>query len=332
MDKIERLINLTAHLLDTSRPVTFDELSNTVYADQPRGTRSEKNALHKMFERDKEELRDMGVEIAVEKSALGGEEGYSIPHDRYYLPRLDLEPEEKVALTMVSRLFLGSGTPFSGPARSALLKLTFDGDAVEEVPRVHWVASRAGSQALSVILDAMNRRKTVTFAYRALDAAEPLEREVEPYGLFNRGGSWYLVGRCLFRGAARCFKLERVVSEVAVNPRRPRTPDFEIPEEFDLREEIPWEWPSGAPAGGFRARVEFSPRLSFARDTGPARIIAERVMEEGGHEVEYEAVDPEQLLDWVLGFGEDARIKAPDELREMARDRLVGLLEAMEGR
>jgi proteasome accessory factor B len=332
MDKIERLINLMAYLLDTSRPVTFDKLSSTVYNSQPHRTRSEKNALHKMFERDKEELRDMGVNIEVRKTR-DGEEGYVIPRGKYYLPHMDLTPEEKVALTMVSRLFLGSGTPFSGPAHSALLKLVFDEDSsVGDVPHVHWVESPGDREALAAILDGLMRRKYLSFSYRALDAAEPIERTVEPYGLFNRWGCWYLVGLCHTRKETRCFKLDRIVSDVEVNQKKPKTADFDVPAGFAIRDQIPWEWPPARGVEDIESVVLFSPRLAFASESGPARHLSDKRHEDGSLEVTYEVSDPEQFVEWVLGFGSDARITGPVELKDMVAERLRGIVKGLKAR
>ncbi len=328
MDKIERLINLTAYLLDSRRPVSFGELCQTVYSTQPADTPTQRNALHKMFERDKEELRDMGVDIIVEKQEPGGEDGYIISREAYYLPQLKLDPQERVALALVSRLFLGSGTPFSGPAHSALLKLVFDEEGVlEDLPHVHWVESPADRQALGAVLDGLMRRKLLEFSYRALDSSEPIRREVEPYGLFNRFGHWYLVGCCHYRGEIRCFKLDRITSEVEVNRARPRTPDFEVPEGFELSREIPWEWPPPYGAEDIESKVAFSPGLAFVRDSGPARLLSEKRLGDGSLEVDYEVADPEQFVEWVLGFGKEAVIKSPPELREMVRSRLEGLVK-----
>lgn len=332
MEKIERLINLLAYLLDTSKPVTFENLADTVYQGQPFGTGAEKNALHKMFERDKEELRDMGVEIEVKKTG-DGEDGYRIPRGSYYLPQLELTPEERVALTMVSRLFLGSGTPFSGPARSALMKLVFDdGASLDDVPHVHWVEAPGDSDALGAILEGLTRRKLLEFSYRALDATESIERAVEPYGLFNRWGYWYLVGLCHTRDETRCFKLDRIVSRVEVNDKKPRTPDFEVPRGFDVHKEIPWEWPPPQGAEDIESSVVFSSRLTFARETGPARHLREERREDGSLEVTYEVGDPEQFIEWVLGFGSDARITAPAELVDMVTGRLRGILKGLKAK
>jgi proteasome accessory factor B len=328
MDKIERLINLTAFLLDTNRPVTFGELGETVYHDQLYVTKPQRNALHKMFERDKEELREMGIDVEVKRVESTGEEGYLIPRSKFYLPRLDLLPEEKVALTMVSRLFLGSGTPFSGPAHSALLKLAFEGAAVEDVLHVHWVESPGDREALAAILDGLMRRKSLRFSYRALDASEPGSRVVEPYGLFNWQGSWYLVGRCQYRAQTRSFKLDRIVSKVAVNSSKPHTPDFEVPEAFDIRKEAWWEWPPPREEEYIEATVVFSSRLAFARESGPARVMSEKHLEGGSLEVAFGVADPEQFVEWVLGFGLDSRITSPPELCAMAVERLAGALKS----
>jgi len=331
LNKIERLINLTAYLLDSSKPITLEELKETVYRGQSGGV-----ALRRMFERDKEELRDMGIDVKVVKR--GDEDpGYTIDRGDYYLPHLDLTPEERVSLTMVSRLFLGSGTPFSGPAHSALLKLAFDEDAAgvaveEAVPHVHWVGVPGERAALTDILDGLVRRKLLSFSYRSLDATEPIEREVEPYGLFNRDGHWYLAGKCHLRGEIRCFKLDRISAEVTVNKTAPRTPDFEVPPGFDIEKEANWDWPLPCEEEDVEARVRFSSRLAFAHTSTRAAVMGLKRNRDGSLEVTYEVADPENFVDRVLEFGTDAVILAPPELREMARERLEGALVAARGK
>lgn len=329
MNKIERLINLTAVLLDSGKPLTIEQLRETVYRDQSRSP----NALRRMFERDKEELRDMGIDIEVVPGVWEDEAGYTISKDTYYLPHLDLVPEEQVALRMVSRLFLGSGTPFSGPAQSALMKLAFDqgAEAPEEVPHIYWVESHPERELLTAILDGIVRRKLLTLSYRSLDAGEPTVREIEPYGLFNRRGYWYLIGLCHLRNEIRCFKLDRVASRIEVNPRKPRTPDFEVPPGFDIQKEASWEWPLPKEEEDVVARVVFSPRLAFAHSTGSANVLSTRRFKDGRLEATYEVADPEQFIDWVLEFGVDARIVAPRELIDMAKERLAGILEVVKG-
>ncbi|MCG2796074.1 MAG: WYL domain-containing protein [Actinomycetia bacterium] len=328
MEKIERLINLTAYLLESGRPVTFGRLCRTVYAD----VSSKGPALHRMFERDKDELREMGIEVRAETLEPEGETGYTIPRDEYYLPHLELSPAERVALTMVSRLFLGSGTPFSGPAHSALLKFAFDvegGVDADAVPHVHWVGVPRDRRLLNAILDGLTGHKDLRFSYRSMGSSEPVQREVSPYGLFNRRGSWYLVGRCHLRREVRSFKLDRVTSPIEVNRKKPHKPDFEVPDSFDLRSETRWEWPGGT--GGVSARVRFEPRLAYGFSGGGARVEGSRRREDGSVDVTYVVEDPEEFVDWILEFGAGARILSPPGLVDLAVERIRGALEAVEG-
>ena len=325
MEKIERLINLTAYLLETARPVTFEQLQRTVYVDAS----GNEQALHRMFERDKDELREMDIEVRTETLEASGETGYTILRDEYYLPHLELSPAEKVALTMVSRLFLGSGTPFSGPAHSALLKFAFDekGDVdVDPVPHVHWVGVPRDRRLLEVILDGLTERKDLKFSYRSLGSSEPVWREVSPYGLFNRRGSWYLVGLCHLRREIRSFKLDRVTSDIEVNRKKPHKPDFEVPDSFDLCSETRWEWPGEHSGETVTAQVRFEPRLAFGFSGGGARVEGSQRREDGSVDVTYVVGDPEEFVDWVLEFGAGARILAPSGLVDLITERIRGVL------
>lgn len=325
MERIERLINLTAYLLDSKRPVSLEELRSTVYKNQC----TSEHALHRMFERDKEELREMGMEIETVCDPHDDEVRYTIPREKYYLPHIDLEPEERFALELTSRLFLGSRTPFGVHSRSALLKLAFEqGITDEEFTNLYWIDSPASSELLEQIFDGMRRRKVIRFSYRALDSSEPTEREVEPYGVFNRRGYWYLVGRCRLRGEIRCFKLERITSRIEVNEIKPKTPDFEVPSGFNIEREARWEWPLPAGEEDVVARVVFKPRLAFSHAQGPSAPVSLRQKDDGCLEATYEVSDPEQFVEWVLEFGTDAILVSPPELRALAKERIEGALRS----
>src|SRR6266496_6241745 len=94
IDRLERLTNLVATLLDTRRPLTLDEIVELVP-----GYPDDKLAHRRQFERDKETLRGIGIPVRLEPvDDLGPEQGYRIPPDEYYLPPLDLTPDEQAAL------------------------------------------------------------------------------------------------------------------------------------------------------------------------------------------------------------------------------------------
>lgn len=333
MVKIERLIKLAAYLLDSDRPVTLERLRDTVYSEYDNGC-EDSDALRRMFERDKDELREIGIEIAVVHDESEDVPGYIVYSNDYYLPPVELLPEERVGINIVSRLFLGKGTPFSALANSALLKLEFD-DAPEEIEEVfpvfHWVSSREDGRMLNAVLDGITRRKTIKFSYRSLNADEPSGRIVSPYGLFNREGAWYVVGLCKYRGEVRSFKFDRIESKVEVNSKNPHKPDYEVPPDFDLRKEACWEWPLALGEEDVKACVRFKEPLASSFSGTGMMIDDVSVKSDGCVEVTYIVGDPEEFVNWIFEFGENARILYPEELVKMARRLLWEVLEAVGG-
>ena len=116
MNKAERLINLIAMLLETNRPVTLERIRSSI----PGYQQASMSSFKRMFERDKSDLREMGIPIQVEPvDPFGEETGYRILKEEYYLPEIDFTPEEKVALPLVNRLSSGEVTPLPREASAA---------------------------------------------------------------------------------------------------------------------------------------------------------------------------------------------------------------------
>ncbi len=324
MEKLERLINLTALLLDSKRPVTVEELGNTVYKDK----KGSKATLKRMFERDKEKLREMGIAVEVRPGA-GDAPAYYIPEESYYLPHLDLEPSESMALVMVSRLFLGSHTPFSGTAHNAILKLSFDSESglwKGNLPSISLTGDSHQSRKVAAVYRGISRKKRLTFSYWSLGVRAEKKREVDPYALINRRGSWYLVGHCNLRNAVRWFKLDRIVGSVAANRRSPHTPDFDVPEGFDLGIESYWNGDEGEEKA--TAKVCFSPRIVWMAERGPWKVKSERKSREGWTEMELVVDEPEEFIRWVLGFGPEAEVMGPPRLREGMTEKLRAIADS----
>src|SRR5688572_25565964 len=162
MRRIERLINLIAALLETRRPLTAEEIRERIAGyDQ-----SSHEAFRRAFERDKEALRSMGIPLETRAlSAFGDDpDGYIIPKDKYYLPELDLEPDELAALRLAAAALVGVGRE----AESGLLKLSVDA-AAESLPspRVTWGADLNAEQPLlGPLYSAVSERAPITFGYR----------------------------------------------------------------------------------------------------------------------------------------------------------------------
>src|SRR6266540_3805769 len=157
MRKVERLVNLVALLLDTRRPLTLDQVAELVPGYEATG-----ESLRRMFERDKEELRGLGV--PVERGpvdAWGNEEGYFIDPKAYAMPRLDLAPDERAALALAARAWSGAaGEP---AALAGLAKLDLDPGAGPDAVRANLGGA---SPLLASLLEAVTSRKRIRFSYR----------------------------------------------------------------------------------------------------------------------------------------------------------------------
>src|SRR6266498_1707358 len=170
MRKVERLVNLTALLLDTPRPLTLDEVAEMVPGYEASG-----ESLRRMFERDKEELRGLGV--PVERAAMdawGSEEGYFIDPEAYGMPELRLEPDERAALALAARAW--SGTGLDPAAVSGHAKLDLDTDAGGEPVRADLAG---GSPLVAALLEAVTNRKRIAFTYQPPGRSEEHTSELQ---------------------------------------------------------------------------------------------------------------------------------------------------------
>ena len=314
MRRIERLINLIAALLETSRPLTADEIRREIAGY---GSAS-LDAFRRAFERDKADLRAMGIPIELRPvDALGEIEGYVIPKSQYYLPQLDLEPDELAALKLAAESVLGGG----GVATSGLMKLSVDA-ATESWsgPRVVWGADLAVEQpALATIYPALLERRSVAFRYRGASASESREREVDPYGLVHRRGNWYVVGRDRAIDEVRAFKVARIEGA-------PRLLEhgYEMPEGFRAEDHVAGEaWELGGSAA--TASVRFDPEVRWwAEQNHPE--APQRELPGGAVDVELQVSNVDALVGWAIGLGPGVEIVEPASARAAVLEHLAPYL------
>jgi len=333
VNKTERLINLIAMLLEARRPVTLE----CIRASIPGYGQASTAAFKRMFERDKSDLREMGVPIRVEPVDVFGEEmGYRIPKEEYYLPEVEFTPEEKVALLLVNRLSTGEVTPLSREAQSALLKLSPDlGDGSRlgrpDSPGWKFTAPAEPVGHLTRLWEAVTTRRTVRFVYRSMSGEKAQERKLDPYGLYFDRGAWYVVGYCHLREEIRSFRVSRIESEVDFSEEEADAGGFTRPPDFRLADYsriLPWEFQEG---DEYEARVRFTPRMAWLveRDLGDVYPFEP---EKGGGGVLHATVrNVDGFLDWILSFAEDAEVLSPEFLREKVRSRLLQTLKKLEG-
>ncbi|MEM8922914.1 MAG: WYL domain-containing protein, partial [Actinomycetota bacterium] len=201
-NKLERVLNLTAVLLDTPRPLTAEELREKVEGYPPPGA-----AFHRAFERDKDDLRQLGIPLTVERAPATNPpvDGYRIDPADYYLADPGLEPDELAAVHLASLTVRldGAGN------REALWKLGGVDDA-PELAGVPTVASIPSDPALAVVFQAIVDHRQVSFTYRSQ------ERSIDPWRLDFQRGRWYLTGHDHLRGEERNFRLDRIEGLVAI--------------------------------------------------------------------------------------------------------------------
>ena len=312
MHKVERLVNLIALLLNTRRPLTVEEIRNTV----PGYQQEDYSSFKRMFERDKEELRSLGIPIERRFTDVWEiEEGYLISQDRYYLPELDLDPDEMAALWIASQIVVEPG----GKEDQALVKLSLSGDGGADPTSPPWLRARLhlDAPALPQVLEAVAGRRRIKFRYKAAGQGKETERTVDPYSLIHRQGVWYVAGHDHTRGALRHFKLPRITSKVTFASRT-GGPDFDIPEGFTPEQRAvtePWIGEEGT-----EMEVAFSPRLAWwieqSLGLAPAGTWNDWTI------VRIKVADEEGFISWVLGFAEDAVVRSPQRVRTAVIKRL----------
>lgn len=333
--KTERLLNLLICLLATRRYLTKQDVRRLV-PGYPEGS---EEAFERAFERDKDELREMGVPVetgSVSGSSLFEDDiGYRVRKEAYALPEVSFAPDEMAVLGLAARAWQSAA--LAGAAASALRKLQAYGVETDELavaglePRVD-----ASEPAFQPLWQAVRDRRPVRFGYRrgwqpqaqadtgtgtASDAVT--RRRVEPWGIVAWHGRWYLVGLDRDRAEPRVFRLSRIVGEVTVSGR---AGDVVVPPGVDLRAAVARERPGAVPSSS-RVRLRHGSG-AFLRRTATAVTDAGGDAVDGWDLLDVAYADAGQLAGDVVGLGADVVVLAPDEVRDAVVRRLAGALSA----
>ena len=208
-DRTERLLNLLFALMASARPVPKHHLREAIdaYRESPTD-----EAFERMFERDKDELRSMGVPVETVEGAdgLGGIEGYRVAADDYALPAVVFTADELAVLGLAARVWEQASL---GPAaQRAVHKLEALGPGtLIDGPVGIETRIATAEPSFPILLEAVRARRRVRFDYRKPGDSILETREVEPHGIASRRGHWYLLGRDIARDAPRVFRLSRIV-------------------------------------------------------------------------------------------------------------------------
>ena len=306
--KSERLVNLTIALLATKRFITKSEIFRTV-----EGYEGEPEARERMFERDKDELRNLGIEIEVGSfdALFEDEPGYRILTEKYGIQLKELSPLEYSLLVSAAQLWRDD--VLSEHSLRALIKLkaigiTADYDSLPNVEPVQFgIPMHIGE-----IVEAISDRKVLAFNYLSLEA-NSVEREVEPFGLTSQNGFWYLAGRDISKSALRIFRLDRMTSRPIA---KGRARSYEIPEGFSIS-----------------SLLQDQPQESLARikvRKGKVHSFRAKAVEYIGGDTWDEIVVPYGALDSLIAaalwHGDDLQILEPHEAVESIKQSLKKLV------
>lgn len=219
IDRTERLLNLLLCLMATSRPVSRSAIRSVVpgYGDAP-----SEAAFERMFERDKDELRSMGIPIETVLDSGGDVEGYRVSGD-YALTEVRLTSEELAVVSLAASVW--EEAVLAAPARNALRKLeAVQAGQVRSMGPDAGIRLRAQEGALVPLLAALRESRMATFDYRAGNAETSARRRVDPWGVVAKDGHWYLVGHDRDRNGARVFRLSRIDGSVTVTAQPQQYP------------------------------------------------------------------------------------------------------------
>lgn len=300
---LERLLNLLAYLLTVGRSVSAEEIRQTVAGYD----READEAFRRMFERDKDLLRKMGIPLeTVQPTTQRQEITYAIDPKKYGTPDADLSEEERAALWFASQVVRFGGRT---AGEESFLKLggAISGEALE--PLSADLGEEAG--VLADLYEAVAARRMIRLTYGGR------ERTIAPYGLGHRRGHWYLVAT--ERNVPKVFRVDRMEGVAVTDDTFERDPNITVARELESH---PWE-AGDQPVVSTTVKIDADLAWWAERRLGRSRPVIDR-LDDGGVLLTLDVTNPDAFVGWVLGFGSSAEVVAPPEMRDRMVARIRG--------
>jgi proteasome accessory factor B len=301
--KTERLINLTLALLSSKRYLTKSEIFNNVagYSGSP-------ETMERMFERDKDELRNLGIRIEVRAldPLFEDDQGYLIDSDTFQINPNDFSQEEIFLLTMAANLWHGSA--LQKDSKAALLKIqSLDGLVATNTVASPVIEDNEDSKKLLLIFDAVERFITLEFEYKGTI------RQVKPYGIYTRRGFWYLAAQ--ENDLVKSFKVVRIGQTIRATSK---AQGFAKPSEFKLSAFL--EDINAATASKAEIKIRKNQALALRK-----RHKVEEVDSEWD-KLLIDYIFEEDLIESLLWYGSNLVVISPTSIRDQIINRAKGLM------
>jgi proteasome accessory factor B len=319
-------MNLVIALLSTRSYLSAEQIRANVAGYQD-STNDE--AFSRMFERDKSELRDLGIPLETGRaSVMDTNDGYRINRTAYELPPVELTTDEAAAVAIATQLW--ESPELVTATQGALLKLRAAGADVDAPDTAVAIATgatpglRGSEEALGILLSAIDSGRAVQFRHRSNRSAPFVDRTLEPWGVVTYSGRWYVVGHDRDRDAPRTFRVSRIGDGV-----RAVGPDCAVtrPEGVNLRDIVHRavaEWPAGEQARVWVAQGRATALRRQAVSTAPRSRNGR-----GGDEIVLDIGMVDRLAREIAGHGADAVVLEPESLRDNVIDRLRAQMQGV---
>lgn len=318
--KSERLMNLVICLLVARGYVPKSRIRQVVggYGDQS------VEAFERMFERDKDELRALGVPLETgSHDPFGDEEpGYRIRRQEFELPEIHLEPDEAAVVGLAARVWQHTG--LAEATSNAVLKLKAVG-VEADTSALAAVEPRVGGEepAFWPLWEAVRDRRPVRFTYRKLSGAPPRERHLQPWSVLSWHGRWYVVGYDTDRAAARMFRLSRILGDVTPDGR---SDGLVVPSPDEVRAAASALAPEDPPSV---ATAKIKIRAGTGHSLRRRATLVEPTAEPGWDLVSVAFGSPGALAEELSSHGPDVVVVAPVELRDLVVAALRSVTQAV---
>ena len=309
--KPERLINLTIALLATQRYLTKSEIFRKV-----QGYEGSAETKERMFERDKDDLRTLGIVIDVGSfdPLFNDEAGYRIKSEHYQLDLGPVTPTEISLLSLAADAWQGAA--FADATQTALLKLSAIGIAADPIDIPGFAPKLSNStKDLELITDAIAQTNFLHFAYLSNSLTTEL-RTIVPIALSNRSGYWYVSGVDQDIQEVRTFRLDRVQGEIKGSKN---TEPFEFPAEFEVNE---------AEMGAINTFALIDVRKGKGHTLRNLAISSKDLGE--WDQIKIPLFNFQSLAAEILWHGDDVFVQEPLELRNLIVEQLQALLSLHE--